>query len=193
MKYVKMLGLLAVAAAAMMAFAAGASADTATSPAGTTYTSTIKATSTHTSLHPGEGSSFLTVTCEHSEVEGTITGHGKGVAVSGPISKLTFTKCGNDTVTVLKAGSLSAEDIGGGPNGTLKSTGAEVRIHTSEGPVCTVTTNGSDIGTLTGGASAKLDIGSANLTMTGFLCPSIGVWTGSYTVTSPANLTIDNS
>jgi hypothetical protein len=188
MKYVKMLGLLAVAAAALMAFAGTASATTITSTEGTTPT--IEATGGTTELHPGEGASFLTVVCKHSAVKGTVESHGTNVTAKGAVSTLDFSECGNDTVTVLKSGSLEAHASGTTGNGTLTSTGAEVRIHTSEGPVCTVKTSGQSIGTLTGGKEAKLDIGSSNLPMSGFLCPSIGVWTGSYTVTKPSEISL---
>ena len=80
MKYAKMLGLLAVAAAALMAFAGVASATTLTSPSGTTYTSTIKATSEGTTtLH--NSSLGIAVSCEESTVEGKVEKHGSGVTV----------------------------------------------------------------------------------------------------------------
>ena len=62
MKYVKMLGLLAVAAAALMAFAGTASATTITSNAAApSDTPTIKASAGVTKLHAGESETFLTV------------------------------------------------------------------------------------------------------------------------------------
>ena len=189
MRYIKMLGLLAVAAAALMAFTGTASAALATSPANTPYTGTIKATSTHSELH----GAFISVTCTHSAVEGKIESHGivnkKTVPVSGNISSLSFSGC-NYAVTVLKAGSLSAHSAGSG-NGTLTSTGAEIKIHTSIGE-CVFTTNATHIGTLTGGTPAKLDIDSAAIPRTGgsFFCGSSGEWTGNYTVSVPSNITL---
>jgi hypothetical protein len=192
MKYVKMLGLLAVAAAALMAFAGTASATSLTSSAGSTPT--IEASAGKTELHPGSGTSFLTVSCNKSTVSGTVSSHGAGVTVGGTISTLTFTEC-TDTVTILQKGSLEVhpepETTG---NGVLTSTGAEIRIHTSEGPVCTFKTSGTKIGKVTGthatGGKAVLDIESASIPASGFLCPSFGVWTGSYTVDSPATLDV---
>jgi hypothetical protein len=192
MKYVKMLGLLAVAAAALMAFTGTAFGATATAPTGTSYTSTIKASSEGaTSLH-GTG----TVTCLNSTVEGKIESHGAGVNVGGKVSKLTFTNCGTDHVTVKQAGSLSVTSAG-----TLFSTGAEISITKTNSPVghitCVFTTNNTHIGNLTDShekaGHATLDLLNSQIPRTGgsFLCGSFGEWTGSYTVTTPAALYID--
>jgi hypothetical protein len=184
MKYVKMLGLLAVAAAAMMAFAGVASATTVKS-GGANYTSTITAESSNSKLH----GSFITVSCTGSHVEGKVESHGAGVTAEGKIGKLSFSGC-NYTVTVKKTGSLIAH-TGTTPNGTLTSTGAEIAIHTSVGE-CVFTTSSTPIGTLTGGNNATLDIDSSAIPRTGgsFFCGSSGEWTGNYTVSVPSNLTL---
>jgi hypothetical protein len=193
MRYVKTLGCVVIAVAALAACAGSASATTLTSPAGTVYTSTVTAEAGKTSLHPGSGSSFLTVSCTSSHMRTKVQTHSAGVTAGGPIEMLTFSGC-TDTVTVLQVGSIEVHAAGGG-NGTVTSTGAEIRIHTSEGPVCTFKTSGTDIGTLTGsnvtGGQATLDIGSSSIPATGFLCPSTGVWTGDYTVTEPSRLITD--
>lgn len=198
MKYVKMLGLLAVAAAAMMAFAATASATTLTSPAGTTYTGTIHATNEngHVSLH---GENGVTIECA-STVEGKVEKHGTGVTVEGAISALTFTGCTNESVvTVLKKGTLIAHNIAGTTNGTLTSTGTEVKASVKSlfGTIeCVYTTKETDIGTLTSSAvtnaTATLDI-SATIPRTGgsALCGANGVWTGNYIVDTPMELFVD--
>jgi hypothetical protein len=185
MKYVKMLGLLAVAAAALMAFAGPASASTLTSPAGTTLAtgSTIEATSSNSKLH----GSFITVECSHSQVKGTVSENAtkNKKDAGGSISTLDFTGC-NYTVTVSNAGSLSIAS-----NGTVTSTGAAITIHTSVGE-CVFSTSNTTVGTLTGGSGATLDINSASIPRTGgsFFCGSSGVWTGNYTVTSPSYLAV---
>ena len=97
MRYVKMLGLLAVAAAALMAFAGSASANTVTSNEGATPT--IKATAGETTLH-----GVATITCQKSSVEGPVETHGAGVTVKGPIKSLKFETCGTNHVTVLTNG-----------------------------------------------------------------------------------------
>ena len=187
MKYVKMLGLLAVAAAALMAFAGTASATSLTSSSGTTPA--ISASAGATSLD----GAFTTVTCQKSEVSGSVTGHGAGVPVSGPISTLHFKEC-NYPVTVEANGTLSVVAATPTGNGTLSSSGAKVSIHTSVG-TCVFTTNNTDIGTVTGsnntGGNAVLDItGKIPRTAGNFLCGSSGTWTGSYTINSPASLEV---
>lgn len=200
MKYGKMLGLLAVAAAALMAFVGTASATQLTSPSGTVYTSTISATAGVTELH----GSFVTVKCNKSSVSGSVEGHGTSVTAGGLISTLTFSEC-NFPVTVKKAGSLEihteytteedghkTQKLTANGNGTLTSDGAEITIQTSIAN-CIFTTSGTDIGTLTGGTTAKLDINSAAIPRTGHsvFCGSSGTWTGSYTVNTPDTLLVD--
>lgn len=197
MKYVKMLGLLALAASALMAFAATASAVTLTSPTGTVYTSTITAESegTATELH----GSFITVSCKKSHVEGKVEQHGSGVTAKGNISTLSFSEC-NFPVKVLKAGSLEVHAISCNVNnectGTVTSSEAEVTIETSIAN-CLFTTKATDVGTLTPtndtGGHATLDINSAGIPRTGhsIFCGSAGTWTGSYTVTTPSTLWIN--
>jgi hypothetical protein len=197
MRYVKTLGLLGVAAAALMAFAGSASATTLTSPTGTTYTGTIKAASepdavagtNHVLLH----NETADIEC-NSTVEGKVEKHGAGKAVSGKISKLVFNNCTEGwTVHVVSGGELSVTSDGG-YNGTLFSTGATVEATSSFfGITCRYRTNNTHIGTLTGGTPATLKI-SASIPFHGgsFFCGGENAaWTGSYKVNSPATLLVD--
>ncbi|HXR61801.1 MAG TPA: hypothetical protein VN732_10785, partial [Solirubrobacterales bacterium] len=162
MKHVKLLGLMLLAMASLMAFAASASATTYTSPTGTTYTGTMKAESTNSSLD----GAFTTVSCKKSVVEGKIEQHGTGVTAKGNFSTLDFTEC-NFPVTVLKAGSTETHPIrpdvvphktclsglpplgdGDTCQATVTSTGAEVTIATSVGS-CIFTTSATSVGTET--------------------------------------------
>ena len=191
MKYVKILGLLAVAASALMAFAATASADTATSPTGTTYTSTLSATAEgHAILH----NPIEKIECA-SSVSGPITGHGAGKPVTGTISSLTFTGCTNEWhVTVVSGGTLSANGITGTYNADVFSSGATVEA-TRFGITCRYSTNNTTIGTLTGGKTATLDI-SANIPFHSgsiFCGSGATAWTGSYIVNTPDELYIDKN
>ena len=208
MKYVKVLGLLAVASAALMAFTASASAATLTSPTGTTYTGTISASGTKPTLD----GSFTTVTCLKSTVEGKVEQHGVSATVAGKISKLTFEEC-NFPVTVIKLGSLELHAINNPVagqahstcstgndmcTGTLTSVGAEVTVATSVG-TCTFSTGaGTSVGVVTPtgdtGGTGVIDIGSSPIPRTGgnFLCGSSATWTGSYTVNTPHNFWIDH-
>ena len=191
MKYVKMFGLAALAAA-LMAFAAvgTASATTIESEAGvplgsgTTITANSEGTTT---LHPPIGS----IECEESHVGGkTTNAGGAGVNVTGNIEALSWSKC-NATVNVLAKGTLSVAATSGS-NGTLSSTGAEVTVEYL-GFHCIFKTNSTSLGTVTGGSPATLDI-SATIPRTGgrsgAFCGSTAQWTGSYAVSNPSTLNI---
>jgi hypothetical protein len=194
MKYVKILGLLAVAAAAMMAFAASASATTVTGPTITEgvhttqsqiETPTIHAVNEngHVKLH----NSIVNIECS-STVTGTVTTHGPTETTSGPISVLSFFNCTNEwVIDVEKAGSLEIHYTSGS-DGTLTSTGARVTA-TRAGLSCIYETNATDIGLLTGekgpNGEATLDIAASIPRVGGsFLCGgSTATWTGNYTTT----------
>lgn len=111
-----------------MAFAGGASASTLTSPAGTSYTGTLKASSTNVTLT--NMTTFGTIRCSQSESEGNVTKHGAGGAVVGDITKLTLTECtgGKPTDPVVKTGTFDLH-FTSTPNGTVTSLGAEVVFH----------------------------------------------------------------
>jgi hypothetical protein len=192
MNHAKVLGLFALAVAALMALAGTASATVLTSPSGTLYTGEIAATAGTTELH----GSFVTVSCKKSSVSGSkVESHGAAVTAKGAISSLTFSEC-NFPVKVLKAGAIEIHEKQGSGNldGTLTSSGAEITIETSIAN-CLFTTSNSDIGTLTGGTTATLDINSVGIPRTGHsvFCGSKGTWTGSYTVNTPDTLLVENT
>jgi hypothetical protein len=185
MKYLKMFGLAALAAA-LMAFAAVGTASAATlEDAGGVMEvgDKISAESSHTVLHPPFGS----ITCAQSSVSGTITNaHG----VSGSVDSLSFSSC-NATVTVLKKGTLSIDG-----NGVLTGSGQEVTVNYL-GTHCIFSTNSTKLGTVTSSSKTKghavLDI-EATIPRTGggsgAFCGSTAQWTGNYTVTNPATLNV---
>ena len=198
MKYVKMFGLAALAAALMAFVAAGtASATELDGPGGamvTTGTSITAAAEGTTTLHPPIGD----ISCTASTVAGKTGNTGSSTeTVSGALSSLTFTGC-NATVTVLKPGSLEihTQETKSNNNGTLTSSGAEVTV-VFLGFHCIFSTSNTDIGTLTGsantGKTATLDI-SAKIPRTGgtsgAFCGSTAEWTGNYSVTSPDTLNV---
>ncbi|HEY8502915.1 MAG TPA: hypothetical protein VIL21_09535 [Solirubrobacterales bacterium] len=199
MKYVKMLGLLAVAAAALMAFAASASATTVTSPTGTTYTGEIHAVAIG---EPPTLHGAVTITCTSSTAKGTVETHSSTTTAHGPITSLTFTECHeNIHVEVKKPGRLivhtDEEEGAGKHDGTVTSDGAAILIQvTNLGISCEYTTSETHIGTLdsseTTGGHAILTIKTAKIPRTGgsIFCGSSGVWTGEYTVTTPSKLYI---
>ena len=178
----KMLGLLAVAAAALMALAGTASATTLTSPEGTPYTGTLEATSENLVI---EGT-FVTFFCGHSVIEAKVENHGSSEAVTGQISDLSFSGC-NYEMTVKNNGSFEILS-----DGSFVWTGVVLTIHTSVG-TCIFTTIENKLGTITGGASPALDLGPAILPRTGgnFLCGSSSKGTGSYSIATPSSLWVD--
>lgn len=209
MKYVKMLGFAAVAAAALMAFVGTgtASASTLTDGSGTVLGvgTEIKAENTETvTLHPPIGA----IECEHSTVAGKVTNAGGTThivhektketttithTVKGDIETLTFTEC-NATVTVLKKGTLEIHSTAAENDnkGILTSSGAEVTVE-FVGFHCIFSTNSTSIGTVTGGNPAKLAI-EATIPRTGgrsgAFCGTTAQWTGGYEVTAPKPLNI---
>ena len=195
MKYTKMLGLLAIAAAALMAFAGVASATTLTSPTGTTYTGKIVSVNEgHTTLHAANG---ISVSCP-GEVSGSVEQHGTGVTVKGKNTALTFgtalLPCTNsDVVHVSALGELEIHNVSGGYNGTLTSTGTTVNVTDNTGVSCGFLTKETDVGTLTAGTPATLHIASAKIPRHSgsILCGATGTWTGSYKVTTPGSLFVD--
>jgi len=212
MKYLKMLGLAAVAACALLAVVGvgAASATTLTcaekTPDGTHHE--LKLCSNTQILHAvsvGKAvldAPFGNIEC-NSTTHGTITNPGSAsTTASGPIPKggLIFNECGSDTVTVLKEGSLEIHtDVEGVTdfNGTVTSIGAEVTI-VHLGFHCIFGTGaGTDIGTLTGstttGKTATMHI-KATIPRTGgssgAFCGSSAPWTGTYDITTPDTLDV---
>jgi hypothetical protein len=189
MKFTKILGLAAMAALALMAFASTASATTL-------YTNGVKQTGAVSISGSLSGSATLkdtsgtfANTCTESSVSGSTTTF-TGTSVSGPISSLSFSKCTHEKVEVVKTGSLSVTLIGSGPNGTVRSTGAEVKVPvTILGSVvkATCTTNETDIGTLTGSEAAYTAPGQSDMDINAVLnCGSFlpsAKWEGTYRIT----------
>jgi hypothetical protein len=204
MKYVKILGLAAVAAMAMMAFAGSASAtqlDKVTS-GGAKDTlgvgTTLHVTQTSgTTLNLTDTAGNPIDTCKESTVHGTIANAGgSGATVSGNLTEttgLTWGGCTSPTVT-LAAGSLEIHGIAGTDNGTVTGKNNVVTISVF-GVSCRYGTGaGTDLGLLTGTTSAT---GHATMAINAiineqepkqFLCPDTGKWVGGYTVTTPTGL-----
>jgi hypothetical protein len=199
MKYLKMLALATVAAAALMAFVGAgiASATTLTSPPGTDLKAGTKITAVSETERPTLTGGFKNIGCNESTIGGEITNAGGAAStVSGPVQTLTFT--GNCTceVVVIEKGSLEIHVIGAGPNGTLTSTGARVTVNCSTifGPVhCIYKTNATDLGTLTGTgvSTATMDI-TAEIPRenTSGLCAEEAILHAKYLVTSPDPLLV---
>jgi hypothetical protein len=181
MKLSKILGVAAVAALALMAYASTASATTLeTGGLKQSGAVTLEASANGSILLSATGGGFAN-TCTASNVLGT-TSTFTGTTVSGPISSLTFSKCTNEPVTVDAAGTLSVEAITGTTNGTVRSNGAKVTVPSPFGTL-TCTTSNTDIGTLTGVAvgTATMDINA--VLNCGIFLPS-AKWEGKYNLTT---------
>ncbi|MGN6276246.1 MAG: hypothetical protein ACTHNP_10010 [Solirubrobacterales bacterium] len=198
MKYAKLIGLAAIAAMALMAFAGAGTASATrlckaaekTCSSANTYpkgTEIVASLEKETTAILRNTESSIVDTCTGSETKGK-TENESGTSVSGPISSLTFTGCSNPT-SVLKNGSLSVTNISGTNNGTVTAKESEVTISVF-GTTCTFGAGGgTTLGTLTGGAMATMDIKAVvNLVAGSFLCPKTAVWEAKYTVTKPEPL-----
>jgi hypothetical protein len=184
MKYVKMLGLLVVAAVASMSFTSSASA-LITNPAGTKATE-ILTSKTFTTLH---GS--VTIECEVHKEFYIVAG---GTVI--PVLTTSFTNCGTDTVNTVSNGSLNIAS-----NGEVTSTGAEwtaVTHRTVLGfPVtahCIYKTNNTKVGTLTEGVNpAVIHIGSSPIprVATDSACGETSVMTGAETLSPAGAIVVD--
>jgi len=189
MKYAKILGLLAVAAAALMAFAGTASATITVN--GSAYSGHIEATSTNTEL---DGT--VDVKCAKSIVTGNVSNG----ATTSAVTTLDFTECGSDTVEVTRGGSLRVDS-----SGTVYSEDAEVTVTvhrsifgfpvTTHCEYVTAKNPGTDIGTLTEHVSPpQVHLIGANIpqTETDSGCGANAQWTGTYTFTTPTGaITVD--
>ena len=199
MKYIKMLGLAAIAAAALAALL-GAGTASATvlcevTPAPNTHcgaTNHVKSgTELDFSLESGTSTLLkgpfgeTIATCTESTVKDKTTTTGSTTeTVKGEVKALSFTSC-NRPVTVVSGGSLEVHHESGFDNGTVTSSGATIEIHNV--PLlgtCKYTTNATDIGTLTGkspaGGPPTFHIGATITSENG--CPT-GAWSGKYVYT----------
>lgn len=208
MKRIKMLGLLAAMATALMVFAGTASATLTEAPEDPVDAGDpIHAVALNTSL---DGA--VDIACDESTVSGEFTENG---GTTASLSTLNFNGCNKDTVSLIKTGVLTIAS-----NGTVSSNGAEVTVQIHRTifgfPItthCIYATSGTAIGTLeesstavktihnpgaeneekTFGGTAKIKIESSGLGQkaTDGACGEGSQWTGSYTVTTPDYLDID--
>ena len=201
MKYLKMLGLAVVAAMAFAAFLGAGSASATvlctTTPttgthcgeawklgSGAVLDASVEDTAKLDDTDPKNGTID---TCSGGTVKGSLAAGWTGDTThtpTGAISELTWSGCTRPTTTLAK-GSLEVHHITGTDNGTVTSTGSEVTINIA-GITCTFGTSNTDIGTLTGGNPATFDIEAVINRVAGVFCPTHGVWSGHYKVTTPS-------
>jgi hypothetical protein len=195
MKYIKMLGLAAVAAMALMAFVGVGSASAVT------LCENFQTTNCTSHVNSGQEIDFsaedsiklagpfgiVIDTCTESTVKGTTSNTGaddESVPVTGTVTSLTFGKCIRLT-TVIAGGTLSVKGSGTGGNGTVTSNDATVTIHEIPSPfpsTCEYVTTNTPIGTLTKSATAATFDIEATINSLTANCPS-GTWSGHYVST----------
>jgi hypothetical protein len=193
MKRMKMVGLVVVAAMALMAFAAGtASATTLLSgtkilPAGTRIEATLAGS---TELKETGVNGQALNTCPFSEFWGS-TNLETGSVLS-VLASYRWSLCTN-TTTTLNGGKLTISYTSG-LNGTVVSDGTETTVLSSSAScVYGSATFGTTLGTLVGsfGGNATLEVNAVTEKKSGsFLCPSSAVWKGNYAFTSPSPLAV---
>lgn len=193
MKYLKMLGLAAVAAMATMAFTAGsASANVTLELTGVPTSNSVSITASLASgtsavLKDTEG--FSANTCTVSNVAGK-TESNLTTAPTGKLSSLTFESC-TRPVTVHQPGSLEITTHTG-TNGTVWSEKAQVTVGSPFGTLNCVTGDTTHIGTLTGSKHNHAVLHINAVINCGFFIPTAN-WNATYTVTSPTGLGVHNT
>ncbi|HWJ42740.1 MAG TPA: hypothetical protein VNR67_04835 [Solirubrobacterales bacterium] len=206
MKYLKMLGLAACAAMALLALG-GVGSATATvlcsenirpCPKGDDYGvgTEIQATlvaGTHTTISDTSENPITTCTASTLKAKMTSTGGTPAVPVQAAIESLAFTECTNP-VAVPKLGSFDIEHIGGSNTlGTFTLKEAEIKVTLFGSVQCTYSAaNVVDMGLVTGTtlmSNATFDFaGILPRIAGGFLCPATSRWRATYSITEPVPL-----
>lgn len=208
MKLMKMFGLVALAAVALMAFvgATSASATVLCKTAlkencaaakwdynlGTMIKANVEAETEVTFKELG-GAVFNSCTAAEYEPETANTG-GEGLTITGAVANWTFPTC-NLTTKVPEHGKFDVVWQSGTFNGTL--TGKEYRITmVFAGNTCGYIRAGTEnLGTLTGGMMATIDVHTKMERKEGpaIFCPKELVMDGAYTVTAPEPLYVSKN
>jgi hypothetical protein len=203
MRYAKILGLLAMAAAALMAFTPIASATIVTSENNQQFGVGAKIEGKATGDVLIDGTSV--VTCKESEIKNSINNPGDASStVSGGINSVLFGNCGTSTVSIASTGSfeIHTDNINKNDgNGVFTASSLEITVltHNIMGTMhCLYVTENTFIGTLRGSKNrskenATLEIGSAPISrkVTDFGCTKDAEWTGNYELTEPGYMDVD--
>jgi len=203
MKYVKMLGLAAIAAAALTAIVGAGSASATVlcsttvepCPAGQQWLNTTLDWSI-----PAGGSVLQTDTtgepintCKESTAKWTmIKNGGVNETVTGEDELTTFGGC-NFPTTTIKLAKTEIHKIAGTSNGTVTADGVtEITINTVLFGSCIYgVPNGASIGDITEGNPATFHVNAVTKRLGGSaFCPETDRWTATYTLTSPVNTTL---
>jgi len=190
MNYLKMLGLAAVAAMALIPIAAGSASATTLEKGGVVQSGAVAITASAESSIVITDTETMANTCSVSSIAGT-TAVFSGEKVRGSLSELSFTTCTMSPVTVDVKGGFYIINESGTTSGSVFSTSVSVTVPTTFGfsVTCTTLAGGTKIGTLHGkaGSSEHATLTIAAVLSCGFLMPSAD-WSGTYKVTSPTGL-----
>src|SRR5690349_740845 len=196
MKYLKMLGVAAVAAAALMAFLGAGSASATvicknnlnTEKSSEPYPEGTKGkASAVSSIQAATTEGTVLSTCTGSVVESTLENAGSATTtVKSGVSSITWSGCTVTTDTI-NGGFAELHHIAGTDNGTLTTFNTEVTINTGLFGSCVFTSgNGTDVGTTVGGNPGSLTLNTVFTRKSG-LCPTSLRVTGKYAATEPKN------
>jgi hypothetical protein len=206
MRYLKMAALAVLAAVAMTTVAATGSASA------TVYCSTtadpcptaqkwfsllnFRMAADATAVHLRDTSGNELDSCAESVINGTITNAGSSTSTTtASVEELTWSSCTFPTKT-LAAGKLETHKIAGTSNGTVTLDGTtEVTINTVLFGSCIYGgAAGTDAGVTTEGKPPVFHPNTVTKRKgTNFACPETAVWTGTYSLTSPAGTTLSVS
>jgi hypothetical protein len=211
-KYLKMLGLAAVAAAALMAFvgAGTASADELCTtaavsnmcPAGKVITEVDASLVGSAKLESTTGATLDTCTAGTVKITEINEAHGNKTGTSSiqgtvPAEDLTWGVAGTTPCTfptkTITGGSIDATEAAGGGT-TLTATGIEVTINTVLFGSCVYGVGaGLDIGSVANGGTQLVINKTVNRTGGGAACPETSVWNATYKITNHTAVTYINN
>jgi hypothetical protein len=187
-KYLKMLGLAAVAAMGLMAFVGAGTASA--SELCTDSACTITITKIEASLVGGtakleDTEKHVIDTCTGGTVKITNITGGTGVTPTGsvPIEDLTWTGCSFPTKTVGNGTAEATEASGGGT--TITAKGSEVTINTVLFGSCVYGVGtGLDLGSVSNGGNELAINKTVNKISGSAACPPTSIWNATYKITN---------
>jgi hypothetical protein len=212
MKYLKMLGLAAIAATALTALVGAGSAsagvvactvNTGPCPSGNEYTGAIEShlkTGTNAVL----SNSVDTVTCTESTMNGEITtATNANNNSTGKITAVNFGGCkdqnGETCTTTVEHlpwhAELTSTEVAGKINGNGKMTvtsggsgGPQAKVVCGSFLSCTFGVESATVDVIGGNPAIIKTTGIEMTHISGFLCPTTATWTAEYSITKPTSL-----
>lgn len=199
MKYIKVFGLVAAAATALVAFA-GVGPASATVLCKATETPCSESNLVHTSAEIDADveppslfettSGVIIESCAGGTLKATVTNQGGATAtVTGAItsSNITWTGCEAGGLNATQSGELEIHYIEGTDNGTLTGKGFGLKLAITGSECIYSPSSKVELGVVTGGATnPKIDIHTVLFESNGnFTCLESLVWIASYRITNP--------